>query len=61
MTAPVTASMLYDLISCPHRVTMDLFGDPGERDAPNPFLLIRDSPLSRAYVLYVFCVWGSRS
>ena len=24
-------------------------------------LLIRDSPLSRAYVLYVFCVWGSRS
>lgn len=38
MTAPVTASMLYDLISCPHRVTMDLFGDPGERDAPNPFV-----------------------
>ena len=25
------------------------------------FLLIRDSPLARVYVLYVFCVWGSRS
>jgi len=38
MKAPVTASMLYDLDSCPHRVTMDLFGDPAERDAPNPFV-----------------------
>ena len=38
MTPPVTATMLYDLISCPHRLTMDLFGDAGERDAPNPFV-----------------------
>ena len=38
MTPPVTATMLYDLISCPHRVTMDLFGDPAKRDAPNPFV-----------------------
>ena len=38
MTPPVTATMLYDLISCPHRVTMDLFGDPAERDSPNPFV-----------------------
>ncbi len=30
--------MLYDLTSCPHRVTMDLFGDTAQRDAPNPFI-----------------------
>ena len=30
--------MLYDLVSCPHRVTMDLFADPAQRDAPNPFV-----------------------
>ena len=30
--------MLYDLVSCPHRVTLDLFGDPAQRDAPNPFI-----------------------
>ena len=38
MKAPVTASMLYDLVACPHRVTMDLFGDPAGRDEPNPFI-----------------------
>lgn len=38
MTAPITASMLYDLVSCPHRVTMDLFADPARRDKPNPFV-----------------------
>ena len=38
MTTPVTAAMLYDLVACPHRVTMDLFGEPGERDHPNPFV-----------------------
>ncbi len=38
MTRSITASMLYDLVSCPHRVTMDLFADPGERDEPNPFV-----------------------
>lgn len=38
MKAPVTASMLYDLVACPHRVTMDLFGDPARRDEPNPFI-----------------------
>ena len=27
MTANITGSMLYDLVQCPHRVTMDLFGD----------------------------------
>ena len=30
--------MLYDLVSCPHRVTMDLFADPAQRDALNPFI-----------------------
>lgn len=35
---PVTASMLYDLVACPHRVTMDLFADPGERDPVSPFV-----------------------
>ena len=37
-SASITASMLYDLVSCPHRVTMDLFGDPALRDSPNPFI-----------------------
>ena len=35
---PITGSMLYDLVNCPHRVTMDLFADPAERDAVSPFL-----------------------
>lgn len=30
--------MLYDLVACPHRVTMDLFADPAQRDEPNPFV-----------------------
>jgi len=38
MTAFVTAAMLYDLVACPHRVTMDLFADPAQRDEPNPFV-----------------------
>ena len=38
MTTPITASMLYDLVSCPHRVTMDLFADQAQRDEPNPFI-----------------------
>ncbi len=29
---PITASMLYDLVSCPHRVSKDLFADPADRD-----------------------------
>lgn len=35
---PITASMLYDLIACPHRVTMDLCGDPSKREEVNVFL-----------------------
>jgi predicted RecB family nuclease len=36
--APITASMLYNLVACPHRVTMDLFGDPKDRDEVSPFV-----------------------
>lgn len=34
----ITASMLYSLVTCPHRVTMDLFEDLAKRDEPNPFI-----------------------
>jgi predicted RecB family nuclease len=34
----ITASMLYDLIACPHRVSMDPFVDPGDRDEVSPFI-----------------------
>ena len=34
----ITATMLYDLVHCPHRVSMDLMGDPIDRDAVNPFV-----------------------
>ena len=38
MIAPITASMLYDLDSCPHRVTMDFFAGSTQRDEPNSFV-----------------------
>ncbi len=38
MPRPVTGSLLYDLVRCPHRVTMDLFGDAVRRDPANPFV-----------------------
>jgi predicted RecB family nuclease len=38
MPTPITASILYNLVACPHRVTMDAFADPTERDPPNPFV-----------------------
>jgi predicted RecB family nuclease len=34
----ITASMLYDLVCCPHRISMDLFADPAERDRVSPFV-----------------------
>ena len=34
----ITAAMLYDLVQCPHRMTMDLFGDSSKRDPINPFI-----------------------
>jgi predicted RecB family nuclease len=38
MKTTITASMLYDFVQCPHRVSMDLFVDPSERDPINPFV-----------------------
>jgi len=34
----VTASMLYDLVQCPHRLTMEIFGDPSQKDPESPFI-----------------------
>lgn len=36
--AAITASMLYDYVSCPHRVSMDLFADSSNRDQVSPFV-----------------------
>jgi len=38
MKTSITASMLYDFVQCPHRVTMDLFEDFTKRDPINPFV-----------------------
>ena len=38
MAIPVTASMLYDLVVCPHRVAMDIFTDKTQQDEPNAFV-----------------------
>lgn len=34
----ITASMLYDLVYCPHRISMDAFADPKARDPVSPFV-----------------------
>ena len=34
----ITASMLYNLVSCEHRLFLDTFGDPSQRDEPNAFI-----------------------
>jgi hypothetical protein len=36
--AAITASMLYNLVTCPRRVALDLFGDQGRRDSISPFV-----------------------
>ncbi len=38
ISKPITASLLYNLVQCPHRVTMDLFGNPALKDPVNPFV-----------------------
>ena len=38
MTKTITGSMLYDLVQCPHRVSMDLFGEASRRDPVSPFV-----------------------
>ena len=34
----IAASMLYDLIQFPHRVTADMYADPADRDPVSPFV-----------------------
>ena len=34
----VTASILYNLTTCPHRVALDAFGDAGDKDEISPFV-----------------------
>jgi len=34
----ITASMLYNYIHCPHRVSKDLFSDPSKKDPVSPFV-----------------------
>jgi predicted RecB family nuclease len=36
----ITASMLYNLVQCPHRVGLDLYGPVAERDPVNPFIAL---------------------
>ena len=36
--ATITAAQLYDHLACPHRVHLDHFGDPSNRDAISPFV-----------------------
>jgi len=38
VTRPVTASLLYNHLQCPHRVFMDAFADPALRDPVSPFV-----------------------
>jgi predicted RecB family nuclease len=34
----ISAAQLYDYVHCPHRVSMDAFGHPDERDETSPFV-----------------------
>lgn len=34
----ISASMLYNLVQCPHRLALDLCADPRERDPANEFV-----------------------
>lgn len=38
MSTSVTASMLYNLVRCPHRLNLDLHQDPGEKDPESKFV-----------------------
>jgi predicted RecB family nuclease len=38
MTQRLTASLLYNHLTCPHRVAMDAFEDPARRDPVSPFV-----------------------
>lgn len=34
----ISAAQLYDFVHCPHKVSMDAFGDPDKRDVISPFV-----------------------
>ena len=34
----ISATQLYDYVQCPHRVFMDAFGDPADKDQTSPFV-----------------------
>jgi hypothetical protein len=38
LSPPITAAILYDVVHCPHRVALDAFGDPSQRDSISPFV-----------------------
>lgn len=38
MSKSITASMLYNFVQCPHRVSLDLFGNPAEKDPVSVFV-----------------------
>lgn len=38
MTRPITASMLYNLVQCPHRLFLDLHEDPAKKDPESKFV-----------------------
>ncbi len=38
MLSYITASMLYNFVQCPHRVSLDLYGDPATKDEVNVFV-----------------------
>ena len=34
----ISATQIYNYVQCPHRVSLDVFGNPAERDEPNAFV-----------------------
>ena len=38
MSTFITASMLYNLVQCPHRLNLDLHQDPSKRDSESKFV-----------------------
>ena len=34
----ISATQIYNYVQCPHRVNLDIFGNPAERDEPNAFV-----------------------
>ena len=40
MPPVITASMLYNLVACPHRLNLDLHEDPAKRDSESQFIML---------------------